>query len=40
MIQALKNIIGKEAAYSGRGSFNMHQTIQLWTNVKLIARNP
>jgi len=34
MIHALKNIIGKEAAYNGRGSLNEHQTRQLGTNVK------
>src|SRR6218665_2399933 len=34
MVQALKNIIAKEAVYSGRGSLNGHQTRQLRTNVK------
>jgi len=34
MIHALKNIIGKEAAYTWRGSLNEHQTRQLGTNVK------
>jgi len=40
MIQALKNITGKEAVYSGRGSLNGHQIRQLRTNVKYIVRNP
>jgi len=32
MIQALKNIIGKETVYSGRSSLNEHQTRELGTN--------
>jgi len=38
MIQALKNVIGKEAVYSGRGFLNEHQTRQLGIIVnKLLA---
>jgi len=35
MIQALKNTTGKEAVYSGRGSWNGHQARQLGTNIGL-----
>jgi len=34
MIQALKNIVGKETVYSRRIALNEHQTRELGTNVK------